>query len=45
MGVSTEGLSSNVRRGVVPFLEQYSNYVGLLETFVGADLTKKAYQA
>lgn len=45
LGVPTEDLSSQVRRPVPAFLALYSSYVGMLEGFVAADLTRKGYQA
>lgn len=43
MGVPTEGLGSQVRPGVGPFVEQYNTYIGMIEGFIASDITRKNY--
>jgi hypothetical protein len=46
MGVNTESLSSNVKRGSVTIIEQYNNYISMIETYIAADLqSKKSFES
>ena len=41
LGVNTEALSSQVRRGSVEIIEQYNNYMAMLESYFASDLQNK----
>lgn len=41
LGVNTEALSSQVRKGSIEIVEHYNNYITLLESYFESDLQNK----